>query len=152
MEILLNLEVNDQSITSDKIRLVRHSENIYKCHFTFSEDWQTFGKTAQFKSELGTPIAVVLDSNNECFLPVEALKGNYCYIGVEGDNDNPQLYPTVWTEGLFVEDGACQGEEHEEPTVDVYQQIISLLSSKADGLTYENSILSLLSGETVIVL
>lgn len=110
-------------------RLVSGSVNLVHCEFEFDESWEGFGKTAVFAS-FGGVWAVGL-VNNSAAIPWEALEaGRRLRIGVYGVKDDIRM-PTVYTEPLFVETGAEEGDEPIEPSPDKWEQLMAAIE---DGL------------------
>ena len=119
-----NLTVEEQTIVSDTKKLVSDTVNVYKCKFEFDSDWDSFTKTAVFMQEEGTPYESILDQDNTCIIPWEAItEEGVLYIGVYGVNES-QRYPTIWTKPIKVQLGCKDGEPHVPPTPDVYEQIL----------------------------
>jgi len=108
-------------------RLVSGSVNLVRCQFSFDETWEGYGKTAVFAS-FGGVWAVPLVAD-EATIPWEALEaGRRLRIGVYGVKDDVRL-PTVYTEPLFVETGAEEGQEPGEPTESKWAQLMSAIES-----------------------
>ena len=89
--ITLEFNVDKQTITRlDNEKVVSNSSNIHQCHFSFSEDWDDKEITATFCRDRIT-IAVILDENNNCFIPSRLLKSSndmnlkVGVFGVEGE-------------------------------------------------------------------
>lgn len=144
----MKIKVDYQSICVTDETLVSRSVGIYECEFDF-QGWDGWNKTAVFQLDSEEPIEVVLTSNT-CIIPWEVLRrSGTLKIGVYGTRD-AQVIPTLWTEQMCVRIGTPTGAVGTEPTPSVYEQILEALAGRANGLSYENNILSLLSGETVL--
>lgn len=139
----IKLKVSNQCIVADRKYLVSDTKEVYQCEFEFDDEWASYGKTATFRQNDSITEMVLV--NNACVLPYEAItQKGYMQIGVYGDNSTKH-YPTIWCEPIFVYEGVTEGEEHEDPTPDVYQQIISALNQKEDK---SNKVTSLSSSST----
>jgi len=108
-------------------RLVSGSVNLVSCKFSFDETWDGYGKTAVFATFSGVwSVPLVAD---EAVIPWEALEaGRRLRIGVYGIKDDTRL-PTVYTEPLFVETGAEEGQEPGEPTQSKWEQLMAAIDS-----------------------
>lgn len=139
----IKLKVSNQCIVADRKYLVSDTKEVYQCEFEFDDEWTSYGKTATFRQNDSITEMVLV--NNACVLPYESItQKGYMQIGVYGDNSTKH-YPTIWCEPIFVYEGVTEGEEHEDPTPDVYQQIISALNQKEDK---SNKVTSLSSSST----
>ena len=108
-------------------RLVSGSVNLVSCRFSFDETWDGFGKTAVFAT-FGGVWAVPLVAD-EATIPWEALEaGRRLRIGVYGVKGDVRL-PTVYTEPLFVETGAEEGQEPGEPTQSKWSQLMAAIEN-----------------------
>lgn len=108
-------------------RLVSGSVNLVRCQFSFDETWDGYGKTAVFAS-FGGVWAVPLVAD-EATIPWEALEaGRRLRIGVYGIKDDVRM-PTVYTEPLFVETGAEEGQEPGEPTESKWEQLMAAIEN-----------------------
>lgn len=144
MEPILTFDVSNQHIRrTDSFRVVAKSKNYLHAKFCFlTEEWNGKGKTALFGD-----YPVILHGDT-CLVPWEVLK-------------EPGSFPvSVFAGDLVTTDKAAvrvyESGYHEElsetcpPTPDFISQLMELLHKKADGISYENNILSLLSGDTAI--
>ena len=125
--------IKNQLITSSSV-------NSIKIRFDFrTSDWDEMSKTAVFwntrdysEDNDDTQITVVLDNNNECFIPHEIIdqRGNFM-VGVYGVHAEKRL-PTNFLE--FEIDQGCYMDEvcGAEPTPDIYAQLMELIKSKID--------------------
>ena len=108
-------------------RLVSGSVNLVRCQFSFDETWDGYGKTAVFAS-FGGVWAVPLVAD-KATIPWEALEaGRRLRIGVYGVKDDVRL-PTVYTEPLFVETGAEEGQEPGEPSESKWVQLMAAIEN-----------------------
>lgn len=123
----LEFVVKGQNISKvDSEDIVADSKNYLKAHFTFSAEWQGI-KTAIFKKGL-TALHVILD-NDECFVPWEVIKPGKFGVSVFcGDLITADIsWVNVSASGY--EDGG----EPQDPTPDVYTQIIEKIESIEAG-------------------
>lgn len=111
-------------------KITSGSVNVYPVQFRFNSDWDGLIRTAVFRAG-GTARSVVLDNANECTIPWEVLTApRYeLEVGVYGTKGGTVVLPTVWAVLGRIEEGAQLGENAQEPTPDVYQQIIAAVES-----------------------
>lgn len=145
------LQVQKSKINVDQFEILTSgSVNVHHVRFMFSESWDGLKKTAVFKHGREAR-SILLDDSEECIIPWEVLThpGGTLYAGVYGTKDEEIVLPTVWAPLGEVREGVItDAEEPIPPTPSIYDQILARLDKKGDRLAYENSILSLLSGET----
>ena len=125
--VFLEFKVTGQNIeVEEHDKVVADSKNYLKAHFTFSNEWQGI-KTAIFKKGL-TVLNVILD-NDECFVPWEVIKPGKFGVSVFcGDLITADIsWVNVSASGY--EDGG----EPQDPTPDVYTQIIEKIESIEAG-------------------
>lgn len=96
--ITLQFSVNNQIMTrTDDAKIVSNSSNIHQCHFSFSEEWD--GKEISVTFYRGTIAStVLLDENNNCFIPAELMKTSISSIiklGVSGYDENEVITSTI---------------------------------------------------------
>lgn len=129
MAAQLIFNVDGQTITRlDDFRVVAKSDNYLRAQFTFTADWGSGTKTAQFvnsKDPDSVPYEAILDENGECEVPWEAHQ-----------YDNSIMTATVFdgtrittnaVEILVRETGYRGDAGHSTPNPDVYQQILDRL-------------------------
>lgn len=132
--VSLEFKVTGQHIeVEEHYKVVADSKNYLKAHFTFSNEWQGI-KTAIFKKGL-TVLNVILD-NDECFVPWEVIKPGKFGVSVFcGDLITADIsWVNVSASGY--EDGG----EPQDPTPDVYTQIIEKIESIEAGTVDPNEI------------
>ena len=130
----LEFVVKGQNISRvDSENIVADSKNYLKAHFTFSNEWQGI-KTAIFKKGL-TVIHAILD-NDECFVPWEVIKPGKFGVSVFcGDLITADI---AWVN--VSASGYEDGGEPQDPTPDVYTQIIEKIESIQAGTVDPNEI------------
>lgn len=147
MRNTLKFNIRNQNISRiDNFLPVRNSRNYLYAEFNFMTcDWNNVQKTALFKSNTAGTIPVILGVTDTCLIPREVLEDTAFTVSVYGgdlitvDSATVKLYESGYKSG-----------DISEPTPDVYEQIINILQNKADGMKYENNILSLLSGDNIV--
>ena len=145
MEPVLSFDVSNQHITrTDSFRVVSKSRNYLHAQFCFlTEEWNGKEKTVLFDS-----YPVILSDDGTCLVPWEILTapGTFSVSVFAGD--------LITTDRVLVrvyESGYQEAmSESSPPTPDLLAQLMALLHKKADGIRYENSVLSLLSGESIL--
>lgn len=126
-------DVNEQNIdVSDAVKLVAKTVNAYAVKFYFDDTWDDFTKKAVFRTR--SVAKEIYLSNDTCLIPWECLQdaNEYLFFGVYGVHEDV-VRPTVWSTGRLIHPGACAAEEAQEPTPDVYQQIINLIEAGGAG-------------------
>lgn len=123
----LTFSVQNQIITrTDDFKPVAKSQNYLRASFTFSDDWGNDDKIAIF--HVGNDnYEMILDSENECLVPWEALVvARNIYVSVySGDRITAsealvKILPTGYTERV----SATQ-----DPSIDVYSSLLSRMNS-----------------------
>lgn len=123
----LTFSVQNQIITrTDNFQPVAKSQNYLRASFTFSEDWGNDDKIAIF--HVGNDnYEMLLDSENECLVPWEALVvARNIYVSVySGDRITAsealvKILPTGYTERV----SATQ-----DPSIDVYSSLLSRMNA-----------------------
>lgn len=119
---MLYFSIKNQTISrSDSFNVVGDSRKYLKAHFTFSEEWDGIN-TAVFKN--GEDVfCVVLPDDNSCLVPWEVIKPPYFTVSVFGGDLITANIVSVAVE----KSGYTEGETPEEPTPDVYTQILQKL-------------------------
>lgn len=114
--------------------LVSDSVNVYPCKFRFSKDWDGLAKTVCFRAgEVALELA--LNADNQCNIPYEVLLKHkkHLWIGVYGMRGEDLILNTIWTDIGEIYEGAKNIDAHpEEPTPDVYQQLLSTMGNLED--------------------
>lgn len=87
----LNFIVKDQIITKDPNcdfgGLVPGTNDYIRAHFSFSPEWDKYGKVATFWSMLGKEYTPQIIMNGTCKIPTEALKKMRFKVQVSGIKD-----------------------------------------------------------------
>lgn len=120
--------------------LVSDSLNVYPVKFKFSTDWVGLTRTAVFRAG-SVEREILLDKNNVCQIPWEVLlkhKVNL-YVGVYGMKGENLILNTIWEPLGQIYEGTKNSERTEEPTPDVYQQILSNIGNLEDLETDDKS-------------
>ena len=113
---------------TDTQHIVSDSRNYLKASFTFSDDDWTGIKTAIFKN--GDVVKhAVLDDNNECIVPWEAIKPGILHVSVFCGDLITADTATVYINESGYEDGGIP----EDPSPTVYEQIIAMLNEIETG-------------------
>ena len=139
MSAQLYFEVRDQIIQRiDKFKPATDTQNYLKAHFEFlTQEW-TGAITAIFSKD-NAAYAVILDENNECFVPWELLadKGDIyvsCFCG--------DLVTTVKSRVAIAESGYVENAENTDPpTPNIYTQIITYFNTFKEELLQDLSVI-----------
>lgn len=126
----ITLKCYDQTLKPDnspKIASGGMNENIVK--FRFCNLWKDFVKTAVFYRTEKNVYHALLDENNSCVIPHEVTDDpGVFYIGVFGVlGDITRTSDVVSYE--VVRGATTEGTKPSDPTPDIYEQILALLST-----------------------
>lgn len=123
-EIKIKLENKLMTVLNQEI-LASGGTNVDKCIFSFSEEWSGYVKTAVFYQSKDKVQYAVLNADDTCMIPVEAMsKEGYLHIGVFGI-DNARVLSSTMVE-IFIKQGAVSGDTvSTEPADDVFLAIIA---------------------------
>lgn len=115
----MKLKVDDQHIKVQEPEfLVAGSVNEYQAEFDFSPDWEGYSRTAVFLPGGGTPVESDL-TGGVCVIPWEVLRQDgWLRIGVYGVSGEKRR-PTIYTDSLYVHQGAGPGATPRPPTPDL---------------------------------
>ena len=136
---------NQKISRTDKFTVVANSHDYLRAHFTFvTEEWRGI-KTAIFRR--GTTKTLAILDNDECYVPWEFLdEKGIGYVSVFCGA------PVTANEALMEINMSGYGDGHEMqvPTPGVYEQVITKLDSKADGVAITGNKIRLFSGNSII--
>lgn len=128
--------------------IVSDSVNVYPCKFTFTAEWKGLTRTAVFRSvynrKVENTLEILLDETNVCNIPWELLvkHGRDLEVGVYGTKGDNLILNTIWQPLGKIYEGAknIDSDNHpDEPTPDVYQQILSQMGNLEDLETDDKS-------------
>lgn len=107
------------------------------CVFEFDETWDGYIKTAVFYQDKGNEQYSILDKNNTCVIPAEAMKkkGVMC-VGVFGVKGKTLLTSTV--ERVEIEEGATDSDIDLEPSDDIFMAIVARYQAILDEIQESN--------------
>ena len=146
MEPVIMFRVQNQKISrTDKFTVVADSRDYLRARFDFATNEWAGTKTAIFRrADKRTPI--LLD-HDECYVPWEFLSGkgigyvSVCCGALVTANESPmEISPSGYGEGY----------ETQVPTPGVYEQVITELDSKADGIAIVGNKIRLFSDGNII--
>lgn len=124
----MKAKVTAQNICIMDSNLVSKTEQVYVAQFIFSDEWDEYTKVAVFKMKDGEAWEVIL-TNDSCLIPTEVLvKAGLIQVGVYGINGT-KVYPTIWSDYLYVLPGTTEGQEPLAPTPSQYAQIIAIMEA-----------------------
>ena len=124
---VIKITVNDQNLLiTDGPKIAAQGVNENYIQFTFSEDWDGFGKTANFYRDTAPTVIYqsVVDQNGYAAIPHEITANeSWICIGLSGVKDDvvktSEILKYKIVNGLYV-------VESTDPTPDVYEQILAL--------------------------
>ena len=126
MEYTINLSINGQCLTADKILSVNGTVDIIRCNFTF-EGWDDFpARVAIFQSKAQRKAWVASLMNGSCLIPWEALvREGEVLVALVGTNTDGQVQRTE-TKTVVLQKKTLQGGVNSiTPTPDQYAQFIA---------------------------
>lgn len=124
---VIKITVNDQNLLiTDAPKIAAQGVNENYIQFTFSTDWDGFGKTANFYRDTAPTVIYqsVVDQNGYAAIPHEITANeSWICIGLSGVKDDvvktSEILKYKIVNGLYV-------VESTDPTPDVYEQILTL--------------------------
>lgn len=121
--------IKQNIVRTDTENVVADSKNYLTAQFTFTtEEWAGKTKTALFIKG-NKPIKMLLDENDCCEVPFEVIRPHMFKVSVfAGD-----LITADSARVDVATSGYAEGQESEEPTPDIYQQILDKLDSLQVG-------------------
>lgn len=136
---MLEFNVRNQSISRvDNMLYVEKSINYLEAKFNFlTEDWRDLTKSAIFENKKGKIVKDVILNNDKCLVPWEVLeeKGKI-EVSVYGVDISTKITTNIASFNLY--DTISGGSATQNPTPDVYQQIIDMIDDIAvSGVTDE---------------
>lgn len=116
--------------------LTSGSVNVYNVQFKFSSDWDDLEKTVAFTDGIGEPILTRVNELNQCKIPWECLQtaGRELKVGVQGVKDATVILPTIWASLGKIKQGVTLGEMTQEPTPEIYNQILQSVQEVLDKM------------------
>lgn len=157
---VLQVKKNQISVTKTSSDVMTSgSQNVYPIQFTFSNEWAYLERVAVFATDMtkdgpqANPVYnVLLDPTNRCFVPweVNLIHSNHVYVGVFGVMDGKVVLPTVWADLGNVLLGVTTGVDIEDPTPEIYQQILGQLGDiKSEFKEVMDSQLDIINDTTI---
>ena len=128
---MINIKVAGSVVSVQETQaLYCGSQDVYTCCFEFDSSWESFSKSAVFRTD-GKTITVLLDEENKCDLPWELLvRGNIgkeVEVGVYGISAEAEILTSVWDSLGAVREGSELGNDAREPSAGVYEQVMANL-------------------------
>jgi hypothetical protein len=120
----LDFKVEEQTLRLvSKQTVVADSLNYLTCKFEFSSEWDNIGKTAVFVSPTDAVYTVILE-NDRCDVPWEVIQSPSFQVSVFGGDRITANLITV----NVTKSGYFEGDFSEEPTPDMYTQLLDRLN------------------------
>ena len=146
MEPVITFRVENQKISrTDKFTVVANSHDYLRARFEFMTDEWSGSKTAIFRRT--DKRKLILMDHDECYVPWEFLDGKgigyvsvFCGELVTANEAPIEISPSGYGEGY----------ETQVPTPGVYEQVITKLDGKADGISIAGNKILLFSGSNII--
>lgn len=124
----ITFSVENQIIKrTDCRQVVADSQNYLRASFSFTNDWS--GIITAFFTHGDDTYAMILDEDNTCLVPWEVIKADgftvSCVCGSRLTANTASVY--------VQESGYREGKTPQEPTPDVYEQLLARLQAKLDA-------------------
>lgn len=153
----MNLEFDVNSTqkltrTDSTTEVVSKNYNVYRCRFTFSDEWQDINKFVIFRDGWGETTTVHIGKGSNilcCMVPNQVLDGTHFKVMVYGgdllstNNVSIPLVTSGYTNG--VSDPTCTRKQK-----DIFIEIFNELDTKIDGIIYDNHCLNLFHGDILV--
>ena len=153
----MNLEFdvdNTQKLirTDSTTEVVSKNYNVYRCRFTFSDDWVDLNKFVIFRDGWGDTTTVHIGKGSNilcCMVPNNVLDGTHFKVMVYGgdllstNNVSIPLVTSGYTNGLS--DPSCTRKQK-----DIFIEIFNELDTKIDGIVYNNHCLNLFNHDLLV--
>lgn len=116
--------------------LTSGSVGVFRVQFYFNSDWNDLEKTIAFTDGIGEPVCTRVDDLGICVIPWECLQNanKELKVGVQGTKDGTIILPTVWASLGKIKQGVTLGEMTQEPTPDIYNQILQTVQEALDKI------------------
>lgn len=101
------------------------SVNVYTVKAKLSAEWKALSATPVFRAG-SVRISTVFDEFGCCVIPHEVLEhaGQMLEFGVYGVNESGAELPTIWAKLDYIREGTSPGENAQEPTPSLYDQLV----------------------------
>lgn len=129
------LHANKNNLAVSKVeKITSGSVGVNTVKFCFSKEWDGTAKTVLFKAKK-EQISIILDENDTCKIPWEALKvpNAELFVGVYGTRGGDLVMPTIWAKLGTIREGATMDEEP-EPTPGIYDQLMNKIVETAEKI------------------
>lgn len=153
----MNLEFDVNSTqkltrTDSTTEVVSKNYNVYRCRFTFSDEWMDINKFVIFRDGWGETTTVHIGKGSNilcCMVPNQVLDGTHFKVMVYGgdllstNNVSIPLVTSGYTNGLS--DPTCTRKQK-----DIFIEIFEELDTKIDSIVYNNHCLNLFHRDTLV--
>jgi len=150
----LEFDVNNaQKLTrTDTTEVVSKNYNIYRCRFTFSDEWIDLNKFVIFRDGWGETTTVHIGKGSHilcCMIPDNVLDGTHFKVMVYGgdllstNNVSIPLVTSGYMNGLS--DPTCTRKQK-----DIFIEIFDELDAKIDSIVYNNHCLNLFCKDKLV--
>lgn len=144
----INILLEKQLLTIQNREVISSGDMNYdSCQFEFDEAWTDYIKTAVFYQNKKKVYYAVLDKENKCFIPANALaEASPLYIGVFGILGNKVITSTM--DSISIVEGAVSGTELDmEPSDTVFAALVAHYQVILDTVAEQNAILERANAE-----
>ena len=138
--------------TDSTTEVVSKNYNVYRCRFTFSDEWLDINKFVIFRDGWGETTTVHIGKGSRilcCMVPNNVLDGTHFKVMVYGgdllstNNVSIPLVTSGYTNGLT--DPSCTRKQK-----DIFIEIFEELDSKIDSIVYSNHCLNLFHKDKLV--
>lgn len=138
--------------TDSTTEVVSKNYNVYRCRFTFSDEWLDINKFVIFRDGWGETTTVHIGKGSRilcCMVPNQVLDGTHFKVMVYGgdllstNNVSIPLVTSGYMNGLS--DPTCTRKQK-----DIFIEIFNELDAKIDGIIYDNHCLNLFCKDTLV--
>lgn len=116
--------VDQMLVVTEEPIIASGDKNEDEVQFEFDKSWDGYGRVAAFYQKKGELYYSIVDQNGKAVIPYETIKKEgITYIGVIGINGSK--VKTTETLKYRIKEGIIENFEYEEPTDNMYMQLMS---------------------------
>ena len=120
-------------VVTEKETIAAGSANVFKAEFTFDSAWNGLTRTAMFKREGLAPLSQLLDENDECTIPWEAIiYPGFLQISCIGTVGENTILTTNYCRPQRIENGAGM-QDAPDPSQTEMQQALAYMAASAQS-------------------
>ncbi len=133
--LILEADKNNLKVLQKEL-VTSGSVNVYPVEFRLNEDWDGMNRVAVFTNGIEM-ISIPLDGTNQCQIPWEVMTepNRQLRVGIFGTEGETVVLPTIWANLGIIQQGTTMGDEPQEPTPGIYQNLQRMIGNLADLTT-----------------